>query len=163
MRKAFTLIELLVVVAIIAILAAIAIPQYNKYRANAMLSNVQNYAKSIAQHAAALATSAAQNPQCSSTTTFTLAVTKSGNTYKLQAKDGSTVCDELDITPPDWVSSINATGTLTVNATKVDTTGDIEVISTYQFGSKYFGCKYYLNNDTLADVDTTHVCSTTGI
>lgn len=61
-KKGFTLIELLVVVAIIAILAAIAIPQFTKYRQSAFNSAALSDLKTIRTSAEAFFADKQQYP-----------------------------------------------------------------------------------------------------
>jgi prepilin-type N-terminal cleavage/methylation domain-containing protein len=188
-KKGFSLIELLVVIAIIAILAAIAIPQYNKYRANAMLSNVQGYAKDIVQMAMGLATSSGQNPNNNCRyadhilvitynasdvdlgTGFTSAqtdgkactATTTNCTLMALGKDNKTVCDAAKLDIPSWVNTVKTGLGMTIYGTEVKiTNGAVNVTSQYSIGSGiYIGCVYYPFNDTMADAGSNYVCRTT--
>ncbi len=96
----YTLVELMIVVAVIGILAAVALPQYNSYRHKAKASKLIDYARSCAVE---------QVAACQSDNTVTTSLSNLGNCSAIPVLSGQNVtinpdadsdlrCDDLDVT-----------------------------------------------------------------
>jgi type IV pilus assembly protein PilA len=144
LQKGFTLIELMIVVAIIGILAAVAIPQYQDYTVKAKLSKVMSYAKPIQTALALFNQEQGSFPTVADAwTSLGLSASPSASTevsaVSVIASTGAITLTLTGIKNPG-VDTGTVTMTPTVGSTSISWANTCGGALTDAIAKKYFGC-----------------------
>ena len=141
MRKAFTLVELLIVIAIIAILAAIAIPQFNKYKQRAYVAAMKSDAHNII---------ASEEAYFAEKDKYAVGgnATYNATVNEIELKDGNTTISRIPLTKNVVPLPVSANGTdVNVTTTSAVQDGNSAIVAlTCSDGSPGYGFALGHNN-----------------
>ncbi|MAC46618.1 MAG: hypothetical protein CMI12_07170 [Oceanospirillum sp.] len=126
-QKGFTLVELMIVVAIVGILAAVAVPQYQDYTRKAKLAELDSFAAKYKAEVAVCYMAEGKLDDCDNGSKGVSATVKVGRIASVTVTNGIIAVKSVDGLASDGNKAVKRTFTPTVDIAKGVTWGSADV------------------------------------